>query len=182
MSARPAAPLTGDFQQVEIFIPLNVLHFAAVQGRLDRAIHAGVALEVVNDPGADGEREHHVEKVASMAIGKAQHRCDFDFFQEGDDFRVLFSLQARPEKRQQGTDNRHFSGPVRNDPRPFVGDFFEQMDLVQRVRLRHRIKKVIVEGDVDTGHVEHQEHRDRAGQRDTKIHPVKAGSGLHAQS
>ncbi|MNK93966.1 hypothetical protein D3C87_1141520 [compost metagenome] len=132
-----------------------------------------MALEVVNHPGADGEREHHVEKIPSMFAGKPQHRCDFDFLQKRDDLRMLFRLQAWPEKRQQGADDCDLAGPVGDDPCPLVSDFFEQVHMVQRERLRHRVIKKIVEGDVDFGHVEHQEHHGCTGQWNTEVDPVK---------
>src|SRR5690242_13095237 len=58
-----------------------------------------------------------------------------------------------------------------------MGDLLEQTDMLQRKHLGNRVIKKIAESDVDFGHVKHQEHRDRAGQRNTKVHPVKAVTG-----
>jgi hypothetical protein len=87
---------------------------------------------------------------------------------------ATFSLQARPEKRQQGADDRYLTGPVRDDPRPFMGDLFEQLDMIQRKRLCDRVIKKIIERDVDFGQVEQQENHGRTGQRNAEVHPVKA--------
>ncbi|MNI84510.1 hypothetical protein D3C73_1414240 [compost metagenome] len=70
MPARPATTVTGDFQQIEILVPLPVLDLPAVLGGLDRAIHTGMTLEIVDDAGADGEGKHHVEEIPPMFAGK----------------------------------------------------------------------------------------------------------------
>ncbi|MNG39783.1 hypothetical protein D3C84_1280470 [compost metagenome] len=58
-----------------------------------------------------------------------------------------------------------------------MGDLFEQVHMVQRKRLRDRVIKKIIERDVDFGQVEQQENHDRTGQRNTKVHPIKAVAG-----
>ncbi|MNF75648.1 hypothetical protein D3C84_577230 [compost metagenome] len=179
MSARPAAPLTGFPEQLEVFVPLHVGNFPAIQGRFNRAIHAGVRLEEMDHPGANGKREHHKQKIPTMVIGKLQHRSGFTPLQESAKTRSLLRVDQRPDKRQHRTDQGNFSSPVRNDARPFMGEFFKEVNLVEREGLGQRIKKKITERDVDFGHVEHQKNDGCAGQWNTEVEVVKTHGITH---
>ncbi|MNN05887.1 hypothetical protein D3C81_1186620 [compost metagenome] len=56
-----------------------------------------------------------------------------------------------------------------------MGEFFKEVDFVEREGLGQRIEQQVTEGDVDFGHVEHQEHQRRTSERNTKVVSVEAG-------
>ena len=171
--ARPATALARFMEQLEILVPLDMSHFAAVQRGLDRAVNAGVRLEEVNHPGANGERHHDEEKIPTMIGGKAQHRRDSAALQKGTQSWPLLRVDQWPDHREHRTDHGDFPRPVRNDPRPFVREFFEEVDFVEREGLGQRIEQQVAEGDVDFGHVEQQKHHRCTQQRDAEVVSVE---------
>ena len=74
VSAGPATSATGFVEQLEIAVPLDVGHFAAVQRRLNRAVNAGVRFEEVDHAGTDREGDHDKQKIPTVISGKSQQR------------------------------------------------------------------------------------------------------------
>ncbi|MNG30052.1 hypothetical protein D3C84_1155860 [compost metagenome] len=59
-----------------------MLDLAGVLGGFHRAVHAGVALEVMDHPGAEGKGEDHIEEIAPVLVGKTQWRGQPGFLQQ----------------------------------------------------------------------------------------------------
>ncbi|MCY1560759.1 hypothetical protein D9M68_979330 [compost metagenome] len=60
-----------------------------------------------------------------------------------------------------------------------MGQSLKKVNLVEWKGMGDRIIKKVAERNVDTGHVEQQEHHRNAGQRDTEIPGIKTHGRTH---
>ena len=176
MASGPATSRPCLMPKRKIIKPFLTGFCPAIKSCFYRTINTGVTLQVMNHASTQCKGNNHEKEINSVSTQKPQ-RSPYSRAHDGLYPSCLsVPFKTRPDKGQQCPDDRQLTGPVWNDPRPFMGDFFEEMALTDWKQACDRIVEHGAEQTIHLREVKYQERHKGQKYWQTEIRTIKTKS------